>query len=158
LKGGQRIKEEEEQAQYLSITKSTQHGIKTAVRAKPFFIPGREKKIIEKHNKTKRLLSHDHIKLLRFFFKRLSNVPFSFFKLAKGKLNFAWDGKLRVARHTSGKKLMKPKSGKERNAHHFIVLFLFSRKDLLLVFCCSFKRRSYLAEANGSAQRSNMRN
>ncbi len=42
--GGQRIKEEEEQAQYLSITKSTQHGIKTAVRAKPFFIPGREKK------------------------------------------------------------------------------------------------------------------
>jgi hypothetical protein len=37
-KGGRR------QAQYLSITKSTQHGIKTAVRAKPFFIPGREKK------------------------------------------------------------------------------------------------------------------
>jgi hypothetical protein len=48
--------------------------------------------------------------------------------LAKGKLNFAWDGKLRVARHTSGKKLMKPKSGKERNAHHFIVLFFFFKE------------------------------
>jgi hypothetical protein len=38
---------------------------------------------------------------------------------------------LRVARHTSGKKLMKPKSGKERNAHHFIVLFFFQGRT-----CC----------------------
>lgn len=78
IEGGQRIKEEEEQAQYLSITKSTQHGIKTAVRAKPFFIPGREKKKNWKtqQNEPKELSSHDHIKLLRFFFKSLSNVSF----------------------------------------------------------------------------------